>query len=159
LVFGGFPTTIVNYKDSYVTNSNGKSKIVTQNTQRVLTQPDILFSAADLGVTAAGEPIPISYARTSTAGWVNNAALNTQPGGNGPTAGPGVIQPQVVITFNKVGPFIINSSGTGIFFLDQATGSAGFVWGSFDGTTNPPIVYPNGTSIQDLQQQVLGGGP
>jgi hypothetical protein len=29
------------------------------------------------------------------------------------------------------------------------------IWGSFDGGTNDPIVYPNGTSIIDLENQVL----
>jgi hypothetical protein len=30
-----------------------------------------------------------------------------------------------------------------------------FIWASFDGTTNLPIVYPNGTSIQNLAAEVL----
>jgi hypothetical protein len=29
------------------------------------------------------------------------------------------------------------------------------VWGSFDGSANPPIVFPNSTSLQDLENQVL----
>jgi len=31
------------------------------------------------------------------------------------------------------------------------------IWGSFDGSTNPPVLYPNWFSIQELEQQVLGG--
>jgi hypothetical protein len=30
------------------------------------------------------------------------------------------------------------------------------IWGSFDGTTNDPIVYPNGASVTQLENQVLG---
>ena len=30
-----------------------------------------------------------------------------------------------------------------------------FIWGSFDGTSNAPIVYPNGTSIANLDAQNL----
>jgi hypothetical protein len=30
-----------------------------------------------------------------------------------------------------------------------------FIWGSFDGTTNDPIVYPNGTTIQNIENQLL----
>ncbi len=30
-----------------------------------------------------------------------------------------------------------------------------FAWGSFDGTTNAPVVYPNGTSITNLENSVL----
>ena len=29
------------------------------------------------------------------------------------------------------------------------------MWGSFDGTTNAPVVYPTGTSIYNLENQVL----
>jgi hypothetical protein len=28
-------------------------------------------------------------------------------------------------------------------------------WGSFDGSTNPPVVYPNGTSLGNLQSQLI----
>jgi hypothetical protein len=30
-----------------------------------------------------------------------------------------------------------------------------FVWGSFDGSTNDPVVYPDGTSLANLASQVL----
>ena len=30
-----------------------------------------------------------------------------------------------------------------------------FVWASFDGTTNDPVVYPDGKSIQNLEKQIL----
>jgi hypothetical protein len=39
--------------------------------------------------------------------------------------------------------------------LSQNSGSEDFVWGSFDETTNEPTVYPNGTSIENLENQVL----
>ena len=42
------------------------------------------------------------------------------------------------------------------FFLTEETAfKKGFLWGSFDGSTNDPIVYPQGTSIRQLEAQVL----
>jgi hypothetical protein len=154
-IFGSFITVTNTYTDTYITNSHK----VTQKTQRVLTRPDILFAAGDLGVAPVGAPVPVLWARSGTGAWANNAALNTQPGSVGPTAGPGVIQPQAVITFSKLGPYLINATGNGISLLTEASPDAiGVIWGSFDGTTNAPIIYPNGVSIQQLEQQVLGQG-
>jgi hypothetical protein len=38
----------------------------------------------------------------------------------------------------------------------QQQGFAG--WGAFDGTTNDPVVFPVGSSIQALENWVLSGG-
>jgi len=41
-------------------------------------------------------------------------------------------------------------------FIDEASASpVYFVFGSFDGTTNAPIVYPSYRSIVDMENQVL----
>jgi len=40
-------------------------------------------------------------------------------------------------------------------FLDELTSFVDFAWGSFDATTNAPVVYPNGTSLQNLINQTL----
>ena len=66
--------------------------------------------------------------------------------------GPGTINPQTIITFHKASPQFFNITP---FFLDEATSIPGFRWGSFDGSTNEPVVYPQGTSIRDLESQVL----
>jgi len=108
-----------------------------QEVQRVMTRPDIVFTAQDLGVLAP-------FARTGTKNWVNNADFN----GNWEGAGPGVIQPPVVITFNNAGPFRINFSP----FMDEATSILLEGWGSFDGSTNQPVRYPSiQTSFQPTQ--------
>ncbi len=150
-LIGNFITTTNRYQDTYVTNST----LVTQTTERILTQPDILISAEDLGLDGFGNPIFIR--RTFAAGpvWVNNNGLN----GQAALAGPGVINGQVVLTFNKVGPYFYNQGpdADGNMFLDEITSFGGFIWGSFDGTTNAPVVYPIGSSIQELEQQILGG--
>jgi hypothetical protein len=92
--------------------------------------------------------------RTDTTRWQNNDAIN----GFSNLGGPGVIQPQVQVTFTDVLPYFRNSQPE---FLDDLSAGGSFIWGSFDGTTNAPAVYPNYLSItlQDLQDAVLGTGP
>ncbi len=70
-----------------------------------------------------------------------------------------VISPQETITFNDVTPLYINETPP---FLDEQ--SVLFypilLWGSFDGTTAAPTVYPNGSSISDLITELYSGsGP
>jgi hypothetical protein len=58
----------------------------------------------------------------------------------------------MLVTLNKAGPTFENIDP----FLDEVGKSTPlFLWGSFDGTTNPPVVYPSGTSIINLENQVL----
>ncbi len=82
-------------------------------------------------------------------------------------AGPGLITPSTTITFDKVGPVYYNEYNTDIMdgtpYFTETPGNDGndlyysfyFVWASYDGTTNDPVVYPNGSSIQNLENQVL----
>jgi hypothetical protein len=100
-----------------------------QDVQRIMARPDIVFTAQDLGVL-------FPFRQTGTTNWVNNADLNGNWGG----AGPGVIQPPIVITFNNAGPFRVNVSPS---FMDEASSLVLDGWGSFDGSTNLPIRYPN----------------
>ena len=151
-LIGNFITLTNQYQDTYVTNSTLK----TQVTERILTQPDLLFSAEDLGLDVGGYPIFVRRTFAGAPAWVDNNALN----GQAALAGPGVIDGQIVLSFNKVGPFNRNFGPfpDGQAFLDEANARGnGFLWGSFDGSTNAPVVYPIGSSIQELEQQVLGG--
>jgi hypothetical protein len=118
------------------------SKLVNQTFQRVVTAPDFLFSAADLAAGPAAYPPGVNiYSRN-----VNFNQANALPG----LAGPGTIDPASTITFDKSGNIFFNTPGG-----DELTGGSELVWGSFDGTTNDPVVYPNGTSIANLANQVL----
>ena len=139
-ILGAFTTTITNaYTDQYY---DSNSVLRSQSVARVITQPDFLFRAADLGV--ADGYSPIFFSRTDIS-WVNNGQQ-----GNG---GPGQIDGPVVFSFSNIGPYIINSGS----FLDEFNNSGvGFVWGSYDGTTNEPVTYPNG-SFNDLVQQIQFG--
>lgn len=118
--------------------------------QRVVTTPDIILSAADLAVGPAGN----NFVGTVTRPVPNYEIANILPG----LAGPGVIDGQTIFTFNKVGPVFYNGPfpDTNGFtdLVDQTTQVPALQWASFDSSTNLPILYPNGTSIQELENQM-----
>lgn len=140
------------YNDLVITNS----RAVRQSLQRGLTQPDMLFTAEDNGLII--NLIPWIWARTATASWTNNDAIN----GNDLTTGddfggPGVIPPQVVMRFSDQLPYWLNSSPNFLTGGDDLPASA--VWGSFDENTQTPVIYPLylNLTLEDLQR--LGRGP
>jgi hypothetical protein len=141
------------WTDTIVTN--GVSR--TQTLLRPQPSADILFDAADLqdGDDNAG----VVVVQASSINWTNNAALNGLFNAAA-NFGPGVIQPAqggagaLVLTFNSVGPILANVYPA---FLSEANAAiVAFLWGSFDGSTNEPVVYPVGTSIRQVEAQVLG---
>jgi hypothetical protein len=137
---GQFYTPITNnYTMSLFTPSSGVVTI--QNFQRVLTAPDIRFTATDLTTLGGVQNL---FSRTTPA--FNQA--NILPG----LAGPGTIDPGATITFNKSGPVFYNEQTTE---LNGTNSNTGFIYASFDGSTNVPVLYPNGTSIATLQTEVL----
>jgi len=129
-----------------VTNSH----LVTNWFQRVVTFPDFLYTAADLGVTLGGGAFESARTDTTPPSF-NDSNESTN------LAGPGNIEPGKVITFNKVGPVLVNIYGTNFIVngLSQSAATTNFIWGSFDGSTNDPVIYPSGTSIADLEAQIL----
>ena len=115
------------YADTYITNGN----VTQQQVQRLINQPDFLFCAGDTGKQYAAV---LPYARTGTSNWINNAALN----GNASGGGPGVIQPPMRITFDKLGPTLA-TVGSG---LQETSYYESTFWGTYDQSTNAPIIYP-----------------
>jgi hypothetical protein len=115
---------------------------------RTITTPDILFTAADLLPTA----VPLfDPPLTRTGTFLTNGFAS--PGGGVLTS---TINPQMLVTLNNVGALYYNQTP---FFLSQTNaGYPLFIWGTFDGTTNAPIVYPSGTSLQYLMEQIMEGG-
>jgi hypothetical protein len=138
-----------NYTMTYVTTN---SQAMIQHFQRVLTAPDILFSASD----QASPNVPQIGLDIGSRN-VNFDQGNILTG----LAGPGVINPQTVITYDKVGPIWENGPVLSTnAFLGQNTQLGNFtngllMWASFDASTNPPVVYPDGVSIQNFENQVL----
>ena len=136
------------FTDTVITNA----RAVIQPVQRASVQPDILFLVQDLGLV---QEVPVRFRRSTAAGWQNNDLIN----GFSNLGGPGIITPQVQMLFSDLLPFFLNGNP---FSLDDSSGSGSFVWSSFDGTTNNPIIFPQigGLTMQDLEAAALGrGGP
>ncbi len=143
-----------NYTMVAVVNSQARL----QKLQRVVTVPDFIIDAQDLANGPAGIPVVSVWQRN-----LDFDTANVLPG----LAGPGTITPSTTFTFNKSGPVFFNTpldSMDGTPYFTQTPGGNGtnilyygqyFVWASFDGTTNTPVVYPNGTSIDNLENQVF----
>lgn len=140
-LLGQFFDPVTNrFQLTMVTNNLG----IVQTYERIVTQPDILISADDLVTDPTVWPFGLDGINRTIIFNANNALPNLP--------GPGLIEPTMNMTFNKVGPAFFNS---GPFFIDEASSLPSFVWGSFDGSTNAPVIYPSGTSIVDYESQVL----
>lgn len=111
----------------------------------VQTAPNFLFSAADLGIVNNG----VSPVR------VQRSAAYTPSGVAGALSG--IIGPTITIAFNNIGPTFYNQAPG---FVNEASflGTSlfrGFVWGSFDGSTNPPVVYPRDLTLEQIESRAL----
>jgi hypothetical protein len=121
-----------------------------QTFERIATAPDIIFTAVD---ALPGPAAPLLW--NDVARNIHFSSANSP--GNG-LAGPGVIDPQTVITFNKSGPIfynVVTNLINGNWFMDERTSGQQFLWASYDDSTNAPVVFPNGTSIQEVESQML----
>jgi len=130
---GKFRTVVFKYTANYVTNG----VLTDQSVKRVVSRPDIMFSAAETFQTDQNSPM---YLRTGTETWINNAAQN----GDATAAGPGVIASPVHITFDKLGPQVMSGDP-----YPQAT-VMNDGWASFDQSANPPILYPQNSGQTNL---------
>ena len=143
-------TPIISQYTNYVYNPV-TGQLQAQVFQRQVTQPDIVFSAQDLAVGPAANNFVGSVQRPVPAYELGEIL----PG----LAGPGVIDGQTTFTFNKVGPVFYNGPfpDTNGFtdLVNESTQVPGLQWASFDATTNAPILYPNGTSISELESELF----
>jgi hypothetical protein len=119
--------------------------------QRVVTQPDIVFGVQNLG----GNVGTFIASRSSTTNWFNNDSLN----GTTALGGPGVITPPIRILFTDQMPNLFNQN-PGLLFEPPTPAFSSFTWASFDGTTNPPVIYPafGGFTVEELQSAILNSG-
>ncbi|MEJ0089343.1 MAG: Ig domain-containing protein [Limisphaerales bacterium] len=136
--FGQFYQPLTN---TYTQYQIANSKLVKQTFQRVVTTPDFLMSAVDLSPGPAALIDGTAFTRN-----INFDLSNILPG----LAGPGTINPFTQITYNKAGNDYINVAGG-----NEQSQFVHLAWASFDGSTNAPILYPNGTSIENLANQIL----
>ena len=157
-----FTPITYHYTIPWVTNGALRSLSVT----RTVTAPDIVFTAGDLtfpGPQNYQETLVrssptgnsfITYGDAVSPGTVNNGLLGA------PIVTPSVITPELVVTLNNSGQVYYNRGTSSIEYNDQENAVAlGFIWGSFNGSTNAPIPFPTGTSIEEIEAQVLSAGP
>ncbi len=145
---GLFYSPITN-KYSMVSVQNGQLSTVTF--QRVVTRPDYFFEGLNLDTGGNNFNFLSSSFAVSTPNFINgrNPAIFSGPGTIDPTSST-----NVVIAFNTVGPIYVNTSPAFVSGPNASQGRS-VIWGSFDGTTNAPIVFPNGTSIATLAAESL----
>ncbi len=137
------------FTNDYTLNAITNSALLPQTIRRPIFFPDLLFTADDLATGPGAIPGAAFIARNMN--FSTNSAF-AYPG----LAGPGTIEPLISITYNKVGPIYFNASGVVYFwrFAESAHYSHA-VWGSYDGSTNAPVVYPNGTSVEMIENAML----
>jgi hypothetical protein len=115
--------------------------------QRTVTQPDFLFTADDLPTVG------------NLIGTMVRSPMNFNQVVSNGLSGPGTIESPSTFTLNKLGPFFYNeylpNFGNGLFVSDQSSAISGLLWASFDGTTNDPVIYPDGTSLSNLVNQLV----
>jgi hypothetical protein len=148
----GFTPITYSYSIPWVTNGVLRSLSVT----RTITAPDIIFTAGD--ITFPG-PFPYQETLIRSSGFITyGAAVSPGTVNAGATiVTPSVITPEMVVTFNNSGQVYYNE---GTAFNDQANAiDLGFIWGSFNGSTNAPVPFPTGTSVNEIEDQVLSSGP
>ena len=118
---------------------------------RLISQPDILLDAQDY----ANGPAGINYVGTV----LRDIAFNSSQEVPG-LRGPGLIDSPTVITYQRVGavfengPFLDKNSFLNPTEVNETTQYPLLQWASFDGSTNDPVVFPNGTSLLNLENQV-----
>jgi len=144
-------TPVTNFYTMTMLNAtNGKT--VVQTFMRIATQPDILMDASDQASPNATQ-IGIAWPP-----FTRSISYTTDPQVNGstPAAGPGTITDYpTTFSYNDAGNIyllagsVVNSQNA---FL--GTGPSFFAWGSFDNSTNAPVIYPYG-SVSNLENEIL----
>jgi hypothetical protein len=123
-----------------------------QRLVRVVTQPDIVIAAYD-GAFGPGD-IPFNNTVIRSINYNSSEIVNGE-------RGPGTIDLQSVFTYNQVGPlfengpFVDGNSFINPNEVNETTQYPLLQWASFDGTTNAPVLYPNTTSLENLENQVV----
>lgn len=122
--------------------------------QRVVTAPDFVFQAEDLTIPTPPE-FPYGYAAYHPTPQFDTTAIKTQ------LAGPGSMLPGGDFVFNKtMNNLYLNGSLSeyGMStneFLNEGTQGRYIAWASFDASTNYPVIYPTGTDIANVMNQVV----
>lgn len=146
-------TPITNQWTTWVVTNNSR---FLQTFTRVVTVPDIEFTAADIAQTIAPIAVVDFTVSRPTPTWdTNGVPVNN---GAGALAGPGTIEPPGIggatatFTFNKVGQ-VYNNFGP--LYMDEGSAYTDYQWASFNGTTNAPVIYPDASNLNSFQNQLV----
>lgn len=140
------------FTNSYTLTAITNNSVYPLRVLRPVAQPDFLFTAVDAPLTPGPGADPGGLTSFSRNINFSTNTLGFYPG----LAGPGTIEAPTTVTFNKGGPIYYNLSRNAYYF-DRAENSQtpALIWGSFDGTTNAPVIYPNGASLASLEDALF----
>lgn len=160
---------ITNYYSMVALKTNAYE---TQYFRRRVPRPDFLFTVADTAtensftysnsVDNATETLTVSISGFGGGADVFRNIQFNQANRPGNQAGPGTIEaPRILptlIIFDDAQPMYINTTlllTNANAFISEATHTQLAAWGTFDGSTNLPTVYPNGTDVTNLENMLL----
>ena len=148
----GYVSNTYRYTLPWVTNGQLRQLSV----MRIVTAPDIVFYAGKM-VFPGPDAYETTLARSAT--FITSGERGPTPVtiALNPVVYPDVKAPEMSVILNDVGPIYYNIA-YGYNAQDQSP-EMGFVWSSFDGSTNPPVLFPDGTSLEEIEGQVLSAGP
>ena len=141
------------YTETIVTNGVRIQQRVVRN----ITAPDLVFDAKDLQGAFGQDPVAIVEG-TEGMTFINSDTVDVNPGDD---FGPGIIQ-DGSITFSTSG---LNNGLFGslitpvdAWFRDGTPNflASPLIWAAFDGSTNDPVVFPQGIDFKEIERLVLG---
>ncbi len=137
-----FPDTVISNRQE-----------ITQYLERPVVAPDILFNVRDLQGGDGDQAVPF-FGTTLNQAWVNNDGTNGITGNYGPgNIPPGNGGPALTVELNGVNEILVNTFP--LDNLDEASATRYLFWGSFDGTTNEPVLYPAGITMRDITERAF----
>jgi hypothetical protein len=147
------------FSNTWTLTAVSNNRPFTQTYTRVITRPDIIFSAQDLQSGPGTLPGLFQDRRTAPNFFVTVVVTNNSPLGGPGTIGFGTTaigSTNINIILDKTGPiFQVEAPSFQIPIGPGNTNLPQFQWASFDGTTNAPLVYPVNTDYQNLVNNIF----
>lgn len=112
--------------------------------ERVISQPDIMFTVDNGEGTPTNHESIYPVTRTGTTNWINNATSNGTPDGSG----PGVIVPRIKFAFRRLGDQASTAFGLSGFWPSGSYYNARKAWGSYRVQDAPMTTYPSQTFLR-----------
>ena len=152
----GFAGVTNTWTDQYIPASSQTTVLQSQTLARSIVRPDIIISAADLGLIAGQFPVEI---RRVDGNFINNDAINGLAGQNGP--GLLTVPFQLRVDFTTQLPYYLAVNPTSVvgppvFGTPNWTFLYSGVWGWFDDTAIHQV-FPDFLNLQiaDLERMII----